>query len=92
MNRSSTQPCVPAEPPENEKPSTMYVPVNASVNVAVPAAAGVTTASAPARPRASTPNCGPSSVIGLTIYFNRFNTVFRVDLTGSDAPYDSFGM
>jgi len=31
-----------------------------------------------------------ASVIGLTIYFNRFNTVFRVDLTGSDAPYESF--
>lgn len=31
-----------------------------------------------------------ASVVGLTIYFNRFNTVFRVDLTGSDAPYESF--
>jgi len=29
-------------------------------------------------------------VVGLTIYFNRFNTIFRVDLTGSDAPYESF--
>ena len=27
--------------------------------------------------------------LGLTAYFNRFNTVFRVDLTGSNAPYDS---
>ena len=30
-----------------------------------------------------------ASVIGLTAYFNRFNTVFRVDHTGSDAPYSS---
>ena len=29
-----------------------------------------------------------ASAIGLTIYFNRFNTVFRTDLSGSDAPYD----
>jgi len=29
-------------------------------------------------------------VIGLTIYFNRFNTVFRIDLTATDAPYESF--
>ncbi len=30
-----------------------------------------------------------ASVIGLTAYFNRFNTVFRVDHTGTDAPYES---
>lgn len=29
-----------------------------------------------------------ASVIGLTVYFNKFNTAFRVDLTGSNAPYD----
>ncbi len=31
-----------------------------------------------------------ASVIGLTIYFNRFNSIFQVDLTGSDAPYESY--
>lgn len=30
-----------------------------------------------------------ASVIGLTAYFNRFNTVFRVDHTGTNAPYES---
>lgn len=32
-----------------------------------------------------------ASVIGLTAYFNRFNTAFRVDLTGSNAPYEAGG-
>lgn len=29
-----------------------------------------------------------ASVIGLTAYFNRFNTLFRVDLSGTDEPYE----
>ena len=28
-------------------------------------------------------------VIGLTCYFNRFTTALRVDLSGSDEPYDA---
>jgi alkylhydroperoxidase family enzyme len=29
-----------------------------------------------------------ASVVGLCNYFNRFTTVFRVDLSGSGRPYD----
>ena len=31
-----------------------------------------------------------TSVIGLTNYFNRFTTTLRIDLSGTDAPYESF--
>ncbi len=30
------------------------------------------------------------SVIGLMSYFNRFSTALRVDLSGSDAAYESY--
>lgn len=30
-----------------------------------------------------------ATVIGLTTYFNRFTTALRIDLSGSDAPYDA---
>lgn len=31
-----------------------------------------------------------ASVIGLSNYFNRFTTALRIDLSGSNAPYDSY--
>ena len=31
-----------------------------------------------------------SCVIGLANYFNRFTTAFRIDLSGTDAPYESY--
>jgi len=31
-----------------------------------------------------------SSVAGVMSYFNRFATAFRIDLSGSNAPYESY--
>ncbi len=31
-----------------------------------------------------------TSLIGMVNYFNRFTTTLRIDISGTDAPYDSF--
>ena len=33
-----------------------------------------------------------TSVVGLANYWNRFTTALRIDLSGTDEPYDSPGM
>ena len=30
------------------------------------------------------------SLIGMVNYFNRFTTTLRIDISGTDAPYESF--
>ena len=31
-----------------------------------------------------------TSLIGMVNYFNRFTTTLRIDLSGTDAPYESY--
>jgi alkylhydroperoxidase family enzyme len=33
-----------------------------------------------------------TSLIGMVNYFNRFTTTLRIDISGTDAPYDSFDL
>jgi alkylhydroperoxidase family enzyme len=33
-----------------------------------------------------------TSLIGMVNYFNRFTTTLRIDISGTDAPYDSYSV